>query len=87
MKARGSPPTAKALKFPGIVSPKQKSSPARGKSPRRTRHPTHEEIEFRAYRMYLERGGEHGRDVEDWLLAERELLKKYKRRQARPASR
>lgn len=65
------------------MSPRQKSSPAGGKAPRSTSHPTHGEIEFRAYQMYLERGGEHGRDVEDWLQAERELLKKYKKRRAR----
>jgi hypothetical protein len=40
-------------------------------------HPTREEIELRAYLIYIERGGAHGRDVEDWLQAERELLEKY----------
>jgi hypothetical protein len=35
--------------------------------------PSHEEIEVRAYEIFLERGGEHGRDVEDWIAAEREL--------------
>jgi hypothetical protein len=32
-----------------------------------------ERIAARAYALYLERGGEHGRDTEDWLAAEREL--------------
>jgi len=68
------------------MSPRQKSYPAGGKAPRSTSHPTHDEIEFRAYQMYLERGGEHGRDVEDWLQAERELLKKYKKSRARAKS-
>jgi hypothetical protein len=27
----------------------------------------------RAYELYLERGGEDGQDIEDWLVAEREL--------------
>jgi len=27
----------------------------------------------RAYQLYLERGGEDGRDLDDWLAAEREL--------------
>jgi len=31
-------------------------------------------IAERAYALFLERGGGHGRDVEDWLDAERELL-------------
>lgn len=33
----------------------------------------HEQIARRAYERYLERNGEHGRDQEDWLEAEREL--------------
>jgi hypothetical protein len=32
-----------------------------------------EEIKRRAYKIYLERGEEPGRDLEDWLQAEREL--------------
>jgi Protein of unknown function (DUF2934) len=35
--------------------------------------PTEEEIRERAYQRYLERGGGHGMDFEDWLEAEREL--------------
>lgn len=35
--------------------------------------PSEEQIEQRAYELYLERGCEHGRDIEDWLEAEREL--------------
>jgi Protein of unknown function (DUF2934) len=35
--------------------------------------PTEERIRERAYQLYLERGGEPGREVEDWLLAEQEL--------------
>lgn len=35
--------------------------------------PTPEEIASEAYHMYLGRGGEHGRDFEDWLEAERRL--------------
>jgi hypothetical protein len=31
------------------------------------------EIARRAFDLYLARGGEHGRDVQDWLQAEREL--------------
>ena len=40
-------------------------------------HPTHEEIALRAYQIYVERGGAHGQDVDDWLQAERELVAKY----------
>jgi hypothetical protein len=31
------------------------------------------ETEKRAYELYEARGGEHGRDVDDWLEAEEEL--------------
>jgi hypothetical protein len=30
-------------------------------------------IAARAYELYLERGGSHGQDWDDWLAAEREL--------------
>jgi len=32
-----------------------------------------EEIAQRAYELYVQRGGESGRDVEDWVRAEKEL--------------
>ena len=35
--------------------------------------PTKEQIERRAYHLYIERGGENGHDLEDWFAAEREL--------------
>jgi hypothetical protein len=36
--------------------------------------PTHEEIEKRAYDLYHRRGAEIGRDIDDWLAAEAQLL-------------
>jgi hypothetical protein len=35
--------------------------------------PSEEDIRLRAYHRYLERGGGHGMDFEDWLEAERDL--------------
>lgn len=35
--------------------------------------PTRQQIAQRAYELYQQRGGAHGRDLEDWLTAEREL--------------
>ena len=35
--------------------------------------PSEEEIRNRAYLRYLERGGGHGMDFEDWVQAERDL--------------
>lgn len=42
-------------------------------------NPIVEDIELRAYHLYLERGAEHGRDLDDWLEAEREVLEALKR--------
>jgi hypothetical protein len=41
--------------------------------------PKVEEIELRAYQIYIERGGADGHDVDDWLRAKRELSEKYQR--------
>jgi hypothetical protein len=35
--------------------------------------PTHEQIQQRAYELFLERGGDHGGHEDDWLAAEQEL--------------
>lgn len=37
------------------------------------REPSEQEIACRAHELYLQRGGGHGRDVEDWVRAEEEL--------------
>ena len=37
------------------------------------REPSGEEIARRAHELYLQRGGEHGKDVEDWVRAGKEL--------------
>jgi hypothetical protein len=37
------------------------------------REPSGEEIATRAHELYIQRGGEHGKDVEDWVRAEKEL--------------
>lgn len=42
--------------------------------------PTDEEIRIRAYHRYLERGGGHGTDFEDWLEAKRELSELTRRK-------
>jgi hypothetical protein len=36
--------------------------------------PTREQIEIRAYQLYLQRGRGDGLDVQDWLQAESELI-------------
>ena len=59
----------------------ESSTSARPARPKSTRgapsgEPSEEEIRRRAYQRYLERGGGHGLDFEDWVEAERELKKK-----------
>jgi hypothetical protein len=41
-----------------------------------------EKIRQRAYELYLERGQEHGHDVEDWTRAEQEIRGQYFRSMA-----
>jgi hypothetical protein len=36
--------------------------------------PSPDEIAQAAYQLYLSRGGTHGRDFDDWIEAERELV-------------
>jgi len=38
-----------------------------------TKAPTLQEIQKRAYELYVLRGGGHGYDLADWFAAEREL--------------
>ncbi len=53
-----------------IAPPRRRRIPA---EPQTSAPPSADAIAVRAYELYLERGGEHGRDLEDWLRAEREL--------------
>jgi hypothetical protein len=56
-----------------ISSPKPRK-PRTAKS-----RPTPEQIQLRAYEIYLERCGAPGNPLQDWVQAERELLQKPKR--------
>jgi Protein of unknown function (DUF2934) len=40
--------------------------------------PTHEEIAVRAYELFLKRGLAPGREIDDWLQAEKELVNEKK---------
>jgi hypothetical protein len=62
---------AKAI---GSTDPTQPSKAVEEKEP--VPHSTREqEIRNRAYEIYLQRGGQPGYELEDWLQAERELTK------------
>jgi hypothetical protein len=58
-------------------SSKKKSKPSaqapRPAAPAARREPTYEQIRQRAYEIYVRRGGAPGRDIDDWIAAEREL--------------
>ena len=41
------------------------------------RAPTHDEIAQLAYSLYESRGRQDGHEIEDWLLAEHELVRHY----------
>jgi hypothetical protein len=47
--------------------------PATDKAVRTASHPTEQQIASRAHQIFLERGATPGRDLDDWLQAEREL--------------
>ena len=38
------------------------------------RDPITEAIARRAYELFLERGGQHGHDVDDWVQAEQDVI-------------
>lgn len=68
-----------AKKSQGPGGPKPKRTARRGaraastaQQPR-AREPTADEIRIRAYEIYCARGGEPGRELDDWLEAERQL--------------
>lgn len=42
-------------------------------------NPVSEDIELRAYELYLGRGASHGHDLDDWLQAERQVLEALKK--------
>jgi len=60
------PPTKKTAKVPA-----PDAAARRANKPKR---PTEHDIAIRAYELFMQRGGEHGRDLDDWLTATRELL-------------
>jgi DUF2934 family protein len=62
-------PPAEALLFQQCMPSRRRSD---AEPPRRD--PITEAIALRAYELFLERGGQHGHDLEDWLRAEQEIV-------------
>ncbi len=60
------------------INPKQDrvTAPRRAESQRRYFEVLGSQIADRAYELYVQRGQEHGHDIEDWLEAERQILPK-----------
>jgi len=48
--------------------------------------PPQEQIEKRAYELWLEGGCRHGNDLDDWLQAEREVLEQRAATSSSPGS-
>jgi hypothetical protein len=61
--------------MPRIHSPssKEPTNVAAVVRQRRPAAPSPEQVRVRAYEIYLARGGQPGREAEDWAQAEREL--------------
>ncbi len=57
-----------------MAKTRNNSSATVKKSHKATIQPTREQIAFRAYQIYMERGGAPGNELEDWTRAERELM-------------
>jgi hypothetical protein len=66
--------TAKRTRKPKLVTSSAKSSTAPvERVPATSRE---EVIRLRAYKLYEQRGHEHGHDLDDWLIAEAEVVGK-----------
>jgi hypothetical protein len=63
-------PVKKEREIYVIADEEERHPPAQGAA---GMAPSHGAIAKRAFELYLGRGGSHGRDVQDWLQAEREL--------------
>ena len=64
--------TAAAIKTP--TSALQSSSAAENRAAQtETARPSEDQIRRRAYELYVQRGGTHGRHMDDWFRAESEL--------------
>lgn len=60
-------PKHKTPREPENASPEQPTTESQCPAP------TPEQIQKRAHEIFMARGGEPGRELDDWLLAEREL--------------
>ena len=71
----GAPDMAEEFRNADTQEPRSDPQPMDTDSLSMSSEPHEEDIRMRAYQMYLERGGGHGGDFDDWVRAERELKK------------
>ena len=74
------------LRLAASYSSRQSASQQGGSRSSARRSPLTEDIERRAYELYLGRGGTHGCDMDDWLQAERQVLEELKIKESQLAS-
>ena len=67
-----------------VSTPKKTTTPTPTKRTT-ARKASFEEIQNRAFFLFLERGGNEGRELDDWFQAERELSKTPSQTQRRAA--
>jgi hypothetical protein len=67
--------TAPSRKAPATNGVEPATSPSPGQT-QATPTPSHEEIELRAYQIWVDRGRPEGTDREDWFEAERQLTRR-----------
>ena len=62
------------MTMPTTQKTKRTPRPSTPRARRTPKLPTENDIAERAYQLFIMRGCEHGRDLDDWLSAKRELL-------------
>jgi hypothetical protein len=70
--------SSSARKIDSQTKPEGTRKPLEDASPSSGHEPTQVEIQQRAYRIHVDRGGQHGNDLDDWLQAEQELTKEHR---------
>src|SRR5215469_15545419 len=78
--ARPAPRRARSKPSRNTGEPAVHQSQGPSESANTESQPNEDEIRHRAYHLYLERGGGHGSDFDDWVRAEKELRKKNSKR-------
>lgn len=65
--------TAEKTTAPKVSRARKSDEPMMKMTDAVAQRPAHDQIAVRAYELFCARGYQHGHDVEDWLIAEREL--------------